>query len=354
MIPFSLTEKDADIAKVARKTHKSRYVRQRMNVLCLLDMGYSRTETARIVGCHINSVTNYIKCYVKGGLTALYQLNYSKARHQLHTIYDQVSEELNEANCCTTAEASALLQSKFDYNRSNEAVRQLLHRLGFRHRKSGTFPGKIDDFEQWQAKQEAFIKKLEDLMQLAGKEELDLVFADAAHFVYGKFSHYCWSKNPTYTPSGHGRYRINVYGIYDVITNQVYAMYNKGSVDADFMMEYLHWLREECYTDQQRPLHVVLDNARYQHCDMVKQCANRLNIILEFLPGYSPNLNLIERLWKYLKKNLAKQYHRCKDSFEQAIGDLLESLELQEHQEKLSTLLRPKFQTFEKSQILTC
>ena len=86
----------------------------------------------------------------------------------------------------------------------------------------------------------------------------------------------------------------------------------------------------------------------------MKECANSLNIKLEFLPGYSPNLNLIERLWKYLKKILGKQYHGCKDSFENAIVELLGSLGNDTHQEKLWTLLSPVFQRYEKSQILGC
>ena len=75
-------------------------------------------------------------------------------------------------------------------------------------------------------------------------------------------------------------------------------MYNEGYVDAAFLIDYLNWLREKHYTDRERPLHMVIDNARYQHCALVKQSAEGLNIVLEFLPPYSPNLNLIERLWK--------------------------------------------------------
>jgi len=223
--------------------------------------------------------------------------------------------------------------------------------LGFKRRKTGTFPDKIDDFDGWQAKQEAFIEKLEELIEQADCEEFDLVFGDAAHFVYGKFSSFHWGKEPKYRPSGHGRYRINVYGVYNIATNQVFTMYNEGYVDADFMVEYPEWLRSECYTNKERPLHLVLDNA---HSEYVKECAKGLNIELEFLPGYSPNLNVIERLWKYLKKILGKQYHDCKESFEKAIIGLLESLGNDIHQEKLWTLLNPVFQRYEKSQILGC
>lgn len=62
----------------------------------------------------------------------------------------------------------------------------------------------------------------------------------------------------------------------------------------------------------------------------------------------------MERLWKYLKKILGKQYHASKQSFEKAVVQLLTDLGQDKHQEKLTTLLNPAFQRFEKSQILGC
>ena len=323
-----------------------------MYVLYLLHLGYARGECAKIVGCHANSVTNYIKMYQRGGLALIRQLHYSYARHELSTVYEQVEQVLEGSHCSTVDDAREILKERFAYKRSREAVRQVLHRLGFKRRKTGTFPGKADRFDQWQAKQDTFIVKLYELIQQAENDKIDLIFSDAAHFVYGKFSNYAWGKQMHYVPSGHGRYRINVYGAYDIVTNQVYSMYNEGYIDAEFVVEYLNWLRQEVYQNPKRPLHIVLDNARYQHCNYVKQCAADLSIVLEFLPGYSPNLNLIERLWKYLKSILATQYHKCKATFESAIFDLLGKLNSGHHQEKLWTLLNPIFQRFEKSQIL--
>lgn len=354
MLPFNLSQADADSVNIERKMHSSIMIRDRMYVLHLLHLGFSRKDCAEIVGCHRNSVTHYIKLYRAGGLEAIRQTNYSDSRHELHPLYKEVDRALEEANCSTLSDVAELLRTKFNYQRSHEAVRQLLHRLGYKRRKNGTFPGKNDDFDKWQAKQEAFIEKLYKLIQKADNETIDLVFSDAAHFVYGKFSNFSWGKKVQYTPSGHGRYRVNVYGAYDVITNQVYSMYNEGYVDANFIVEYLNWLRKDIYQDQNWPLHIVLDNARYQHCNYVKQTAEQLNIVLEFLPGYSPNLNLIERLWKYMKQLLGKEYHDGKTTFYQAIVSLLHSLGDHDHQASLKTLLNPLFQRFEKAQILGC
>ena len=196
------------------------------------------------------------------------------------------------------AQARELLAEDFDYRRGAEAARLLLHRLGFRRLKRGTFPGKPKDLEVWSEAQRRFKKHLNKLRKRAKKGRIDLGFGDAAHFVYGKFDAYRWGRGPCYAPSGHGRHRLNVYSLYDAVSGTICSMYNEGYVDAAFMTDYLNWLREKHYTDRERPLHMVIDNARYQHCALVKQSAEGLNIVLEFLPPYSPNLNLIERLWK--------------------------------------------------------
>jgi len=126
-------------------------------------------------------------------------------------------------------------------------------------------------------------------------------------------------------------------------------MYNEGYVDVNFIAEYLVWLRQECYLDRQTPLHLVLDNARYQHCQMVKCTAAELNIVLEFLPGYSPNLNLIERLCRYIKGIIGQRYYETKEEFQKAIIHLLESLGNSKHQANLKKLLTRNFQQFAKS-----
>jgi len=353
MLSLNLSQADIEAVNIERKTQTSSLIRDRMLVLHLVHMKISRIQCAEIVGCHRNTVTSYIRMYNEGGLTGIRNLNYPKDRHELKDYYEKVDAELEGANCNTVSDASDLLKTKFGYDRGCEAVRRLLHKLGYRRKKTGSFPGKIDDFDKWQAKQDSFEKKLYGLIEKADNQEIDMVFGDAAHFVYGKFSNYTWGKKVRYIPSGHGRYRINVYGAYDVVTNQVYSMYNEGYVNAEFMVEYLTWLRTEIYDDRSRPLHFILDNARYQHCTLVKETAKELNVVLEFLPGYSPNLNLIERLWKYMKKIIGKEFFRCKETFCQAIVSLLENLADQPHQDKLWTLLNPIFQRFEKAQILS-
>ena len=101
------------------------------------------------------------------------------------------------------------------------------------------------------------------------------------------------------------------------------------------------------------PITLVLDNAKYQHAAAVKALAAGLGIHLEFLPGDSPNLNLIERLWKFLKRRaLYGRYHPDFASFRAAIETEIEQLPTTHHV-ALTTLMTLNFQTFENVSLLS-
>lgn len=100
------------------------------------------------------------------------------------------------------------------------------------------------------------------------------------------------------------------------------------------------------------PITLVLDNARYQKCQMVQDLAVLLHIELLYLPSYSPNLNLIERLWKFVKKQcLYSKYYADFDAFKSTIAHCLQHTH-DLHKKALDSLLTLRFQTFEEVQIV--
>ena len=95
------------------------------------------------------------------------------------------------------------------------------------------------------------------------------------------------------------------------------------------------------------PLTLVLDNARYQRCRLVIDVAALLEIDLLFLPPYSPNLNLIERLWKFVRKTcLTTHYYASFDAFKQALTDCLAHTH-DRYKADLTSLLTLNFQSFD-------
>lgn len=171
---------------------------------------------------------------------------------------------------------------------------------------------------------------------------------DAAHFVLSPFLGYLWSVAPVFiqAPSGRQRCPRRAAG---AITLEVLAVTNQSYITAVQVCELLTQLAA---LGLEAPITVVLDNASYQRCHLVQACALRLGIELLFLPPYSPNLNLIERLWKFVKKQcLYSKYYEKFEPFQQAISDCLASASTR-HKNELESLLTLNFQTFEKAQIV--
>ena len=101
----------------------------------------------------------------------------------------------------------------------------------------------------------------------------------------------------------------------------------------------------------QLPITVILDNAKYQKCILVQNLALELDIELLYLPPYSPNLNLIERSWKFVKKNcLNSRYYKDFKTFRESITELVDNAHLT-HFNQLDSLLKLNFQLFPEEKI---
>ncbi|MCB9422353.1 MAG: IS630 family transposase [Ardenticatenaceae bacterium] len=135
-----------------------------------------------------------------------------------------------------------------------------------------------------------------------------------------------------------------VLGALHATTRQLVTVTNTSYINAHSVAALFYQLAAS-FADL--PITVVLDNARYQHCHFIKQLAADLRIELLFLPPYSPNLNLIERLWKFVKKQcLYSQYYEKFADFRQAIEDCLADVS-GTFKDQLASLLTLNFQTFE-------
>lgn len=141
-----------------------------------------------------------------------------------------------------------------------------------------------------------------------------------------------------------GRQRFNVLGAIDAITHQLITVTNDSYINALSVCDLLEKITA---LSLQTPITLVLDNARYQRCHLVFERARRLGIELLFLPPYSPNLNLIERLWRFVRKEcLYSHYYERFDLFKQAISVCL-SETTGRHHAALSSLLTLEFQTLQ-------
>lgn len=202
-------------------------------------------------------------------------------------------------------------------------------------------PAKGDHDEQ-----AAFLAdKLQPRLEEAKRGRRTVLFVDAAHFVYGPFLGYLWCLVRLFVPGPSGRKRYNVLAALDAISHQVIRVSNHAYINAESVCTLL---REVASAGLKRPVTLVLDNARYQKCQVVQALAAALGIELLYLPSYAPNLNLIERLWKFVKKEcLGSRVLATYEAFTQAIDDCLANLNTL-HKHQMKTLLNLEFQLFDE------
>jgi transposase len=329
--PIHISKADADAAKYEMFHHPDPTVQKRMLCVRMKSLGFEHQDIADTIGCCRNSVGNHLALYENDGLPGVRQLNYGKPQSKLDKHSRTLEAAFRERPPRSVKEATERIRQLTRIKRSTGRVRHFLHRLGMKPRQTGQVPAKADPVAQRKYHDE----KLQPLLHKAEKGECHVLFMDSAHFVLAAFVAIVWCFERTFVKTAPGRFRLNVIGAVNAISKDITALYNTTYITAETVVELLERIAKE-YAGL--PIHVFLDNARYQHCQFVKEAAIRLGIVLEFLPTYSPNLNLIERLWKFVKAEvLAANYFPDAKSFQNAIIDFLNQLHRKKMKKELLT-----------------
>lgn len=167
---------------------------------------------------------------------------------------------------------------------------------------------------------------------------------DPVHQIHNNENGHCWqlkgTSNTKTALANTGRRRLNIIGAINPLTLKPTALLTEDNCCEEVIIAFLNEIKLE-YADA-KTICIVLDNARYQRAYSVQDEARLLGIELLFLPPYSPNLNLIERLWKFFKKKIMKnKYYESYKIFEQAVNDFF--INHDSHKQELRTLLNFKF-----------
>jgi transposase len=188
-------------------------------------------------------------------------------------------------------------------------------------------------------------QKLEPRLEEAKKGKRTVFFVDASHFVHGAFLGCLWCIKRIFIPTPSGRKRYNVLGAINAISHKLVTVCNDLYINSNSVCELLQKISDQ--NTENIPVTLVMDNAKYQRCNFVQDKAKELNIELLFLPSYSPNLNIIERLWKWTKKEcLNCKYHKTFSEFKDAINTALDKVSQEEYKKEFDSLLNLKFQLF--------
>jgi transposase len=162
--------------------------------------------------------------------------------------------------------------------------------------------------------------------------------------VHNNENDYCWqvkgAANTKTALANTGRRRLNIIGAINPVTLQPTALLIEDNCCEEVIAAFLEEIKKQyCNATS---ICIVLDNARYQRAYSVQEKAKELNINLVYLPAYCPNLNLIERLWRFFKKKIMKnKFYETFEEFEKAVNQFFVSFDT--YNTELKSLLSFKF-----------
>lgn len=349
--PIDMLRINLSQAEIARLNYERYYypcpiVQKRIQAVYIKGTtDFSDTKAGQISGLHRHSVNHWVQSYQTGGFESLCQYNYGTNKSELEYYSGSILNSFTERPPMSAREAKSRIEEMTGISRSPSQVRTFMKHHGLRYIKTGHIPAKADT-----EKQRQWVKTtLEPAIEQAKNGECHLLFMDAAHFILGPFICALWCYARLFIKASSGRNRINVLGAVNAITKEIITMSNTTFISAQTIVSFLLQLRNHYGA---MPLKIVLDNARYQHCKLVEETAKKLNITLLFLPSYSPNLNIIERLWKFAKKTiLYAKYYETPEKFHRAITDFFHVIN-QKYSDELKNIMTLKFQFFTNDNVL--
>jgi len=276
---------------------------------------------AKTLNISDDTVTNYLKLYQSEGLGGLLESRYFQPVSQVEPFIEAIKQSLDLEPVCCAKEAGERIRKLTGIQLSEAQVRRIMKQMGMQYRKAAGFPGKADPQMQLDFLADELLPRLEEAQ--TGKRRV--FFVDAAHFVLGGFLGMIWCFSRVFIRTSSGRKRYNVLGAVETRDHDLVTIRTTDSINS---MTICQLLRKISRKYPGESITLVMDNARYQYNRAVQTLAESMGIELLYLPSYSPNLNLIERVWKLVKsKCLRNRYFEEFSEFQGAIDSFIRSLQ---------------------------
>lgn len=335
-----LSKMDRAFVEELRANTRDKGAYMKLSVLILLDMGKSYAEIAEILGLGQGTVSNCRQKFEQDGLEKYLDRHYVPysgrlTDEQLAQVEDVVSQGLYTS----TAGVQAYIAQAFEIAYCESAVRAILRKLDFVYKKTMSVPGKADVAEQ-----EAFLAELEPFLEEIDPQNEVVYFLDAVHPQYNTRPNYAWIKRgeEKAVATTACRRHLNLHGALNAHQPEEVIIQEVEKVN----MESTIALFEQLVAENQgkTAIYLIADNASYYHAQAVGAWLEQHpQVTLLHLPPYSPNLNLIERLWKFLRKKVIDlHFYPSFKLFRAAVLDFM--AQIQHYKTELRSLMRHNFQ----------
>lgn len=306
-----LSDEERAQLKAQHKRERDRRICDRIKAVLLCDKGWSIPAIAEALLLSDDAVREHISEYREfkklkpesGGSIEKLSVKQSV----------QLEAHLRSVTYLYVKDIIAYVKGTFSVTYSVPGMRNWLQRHGFSYKKPAIVPGKADKQQQIE-----WLIEYEKLKQNLPNDET-IGFIDGVHPTHNVQPAYGWIKKGVRKeiPANTGRSRLNLSGVVNVIEHKVLVQEDE-MLNAEATISFLRKI-EEAYPTKTK-IHIFCDNARYYHNKSVTKYLKDSKIKLHFLPPYSPNLNPIERLWKWMKERvLYNTYYSEFEDFRSAV-----------------------------------
>jgi transposase len=333
-----LTNEQIDILREAHYSCRLRKSADRIKAILFLNEGFDYEQTAKLLMLDDVTIRRYEKQFEKIGVDGLIECKYFGSKGFLTKQQGiGLTTHLKNHTYQTVKAICLYAQKHYRKSYSVEGMTHLLHRLGFVYKKTKRIPGKLNP-----QKQAEFIKVYQELKAQKKKQDR-IYFLDATHPQHNSYPSYGWIyKGQTKTIKANtGRKRLNLNGALNLEDLTITVLEEK-TINTNAVVNL-------CLTlEEQQPkgiLYLIMDNARHNRSKNLQYFLNKHKRIKPiYLPTYSPNLNIIERLWLFFhKKILYNRYYQTFPEFKNKTLRFFQTID--KYKPELQTLLTDSFQT---------
>jgi len=332
-----LTAKEREELRIVYKRNRDSRVSRRAHIILFLDKGYTHAQIAKLFFIDESTIRRYEEAYKAGGINLLSAMHYCGSKSFLSESQTSELKKLLSEKIYPTAQSICnLVEKRYSINYSIRGMVRLLEHIGFVYKKPQIVPGKADPKSQ-----KEFVEKYETLKGNLGPHD-KIYSMDGSHPQHNSKPAYGWfpKGEPTKLKTNTGRKRINLNGaICSSDGDAVFKSYDR--IDSEAVVDTLKEVEKN--NPKAEKIYVISDNARYNHSKKVREFVASSKIEIVYLPTYSPNLNVIERVWKFFHEKVTNnRYYEKFDEFNHAVMDFFKNLHL--YKGELLTRIKDNFQ----------
>jgi len=334
---FKITDDEKMKLKKIHKTLKDKRSADKIKCIILLSDGYSYKQIEQILLFDEKTIKRYRDAYTIKGVHELITSNFIGGISNLSSEeMQELSKEIEKNIYSTSKEVCEYVRLNFGKKYSPNGMTQLLKRLGFTHKKTKLISDKADP-----QKQEEFLTNYKMLRNNL-KDTEKIYFMDGVHPTHNVIQGRAWIRKgkEKEISCNTGRQRVNLNGVYSPIDQEV-IIREDDTISSESTIKLFKQIEEK--HPELTKIFIVRDNARYYVSLAVQEYLKTSKIEYVPLPSYSPNLNLIERLWKFFKeKVIYNKYYSDFSLYKRTVLDFFE-FEITNYKDELKTRLSENF-----------